>query len=281
MIEAKLKRKLFEELMVHPAIVTKNKFMYVSGYSGFDFFDSDHLSLSPETSSLISSIYVNLIQKLVENGIKINKLAFLEKSGGTVGPITLTAMISKETGLDAVVIRRRVPCLCDLCRSKLRVKGADIKPLSSGDSVVLMEDVATTGNTIDEAARIVEASGARVAAAVVLLDREMGADQRLEKMNIKLFSVLKRTELVELGFIPPTEKDVSSLDFLSDIGKTLSLSKKELTDIQNNLDHFVEKILKNKGLEATEENKKIMRNLLLAFTFGLRTKAPHIRKMES
>lgn len=280
MLDSELKKRLFKELMLRHVIVAKNQFMYVSGYSGFDFFDSDYLSLSPETSELVASIYSDSIKKFRESGTKVTKLVFLEKSGGTVGPISLTAMIGKKTGLDTVVIRRRVPCSCSMCRSELRLKGSSINPLSSNDTLVIVEDVATTGSTIEEAANIVEASGAKVVGAIVLLDREMGARSRLKKMNIELYSVLERTALIELGFIPPTVEDVSSRDFTHDLGKILSVSGQELSNIQENLDSFVSKILESKGRDVTEENKRVMRNLLLAFSFGLRTKAPYIENIE-
>ncbi len=77
--------------------------------------------------------------------------------------------------------------------------------LSSGDKVLLIDDLITTGLTLKETAEAVRAEGGVVTDAVVFLDREEGGKQQLEKTGIKLHSLLKITEIVnalyEIGAI--------------------------------------------------------------------------------
>jgi orotate phosphoribosyltransferase len=82
-----------------------------------------------------------------------------------------------------------------------RVEGV----LASGDRVLLIDDLMTTGLTLKKAADAVRAEGGVVTDAVVFLDREEGGKQQLEKSGINLHSLLKVSEiansLYELGAI--------------------------------------------------------------------------------
>jgi orotate phosphoribosyltransferase len=82
-----------------------------------------------------------------------------------------------------------------------RVEGV----LSSGDKVLLIDDLVTTGLTLQKAAEAVKAEGGVVFEAIVFLDREEGGRQLLEKNQIKLHPLLKISEiantLYEIGAI--------------------------------------------------------------------------------
>jgi orotate phosphoribosyltransferase len=82
-----------------------------------------------------------------------------------------------------------------------RVEGV----LASGDKVLLVDDLTTTGLTLQKAAESVKAEGGVITDAVVFLDREEGGRLQLEKSCIKLHSLLKISEiaktLYELGAI--------------------------------------------------------------------------------
>ncbi len=69
--------------------------------------------------------------------------------------------------------------------------------LISGDKVLLVDDLLTTGLTLKEAADAVRAEGGVVTHAVVFLDREEGGKQLLEKAGITLHSLLKISEISE------------------------------------------------------------------------------------
>jgi orotate phosphoribosyltransferase len=77
--------------------------------------------------------------------------------------------------------------------------------LASGDKVLLIDDLITTGLTLQKAAESVKAEGGIITDAVVFLDREEGGRQQLEKSGTKLHSLLKISEvantLYELGAI--------------------------------------------------------------------------------
>jgi orotate phosphoribosyltransferase len=82
-----------------------------------------------------------------------------------------------------------------------RVEGV----LASGDKVLLIDDLITTGFSLKESTDAVRAEGGVVSDAVVFLDREEGGKELLEKNGVKLHSVLKISEiaktLYEMGAI--------------------------------------------------------------------------------
>jgi orotate phosphoribosyltransferase len=90
-----------------------------------------------------------------------------------------------------------------------RVEGV----LASGDRVLLIDDLMTTGLTLKQSADAVRAEGGVVTDAVVFLDREEGGRLELEKGGIKLHALLKVSEvaktLYELGAIE--EEDLKTI----------------------------------------------------------------------
>jgi orotate phosphoribosyltransferase len=77
--------------------------------------------------------------------------------------------------------------------------------LVSGDRVLLVDDLVTTGLTLKKAAAAVTTEGGIVKEAVALLDREEGGKEKLAKNGIQLHTLLKISEvantLYEIGAI--------------------------------------------------------------------------------
>lgn len=77
--------------------------------------------------------------------------------------------------------------------------------LVSGDRVLLVDDLVTTGLTMKKAAEAVTAEGGIVKETVALLDREEGGKEKLAKNGIQLHALLKISEvantLYEIGAI--------------------------------------------------------------------------------
>jgi orotate phosphoribosyltransferase len=75
--------------------------------------------------------------------------------------------------------------------------------LVSGDRVLLVDDLVTTGLTLKKAAQAVTAEGGVVKEAVALLDREEGGKENLAKYGIQLHALLRISEvantLYEIG----------------------------------------------------------------------------------
>jgi orotate phosphoribosyltransferase len=72
-----------------------------------------------------------------------------------------------------------------------RIEGA----LAPGNRVLLIDDLITTGLSLQKAAKAITAEGGVVTDAFVLLDREEGGKERLDKNGIKLHALLNIKEV--------------------------------------------------------------------------------------
>lgn len=70
--------------------------------------------------------------------------------------------------------------------------------LVSGDRVLLIDDLVTTGLSLRKAADAIRAEGGVVTQAVAFLDREEGGREKLAKERIQLYSLLKIDEVAKI-----------------------------------------------------------------------------------
>ena len=88
-------------------------------------------------------------------------------------------------------------------RKDIRLQGRERRVegvLVSGDRVLLVDDLITTGLSLKLAAEAVRAEGGVVSNAVVFLDREEGGSQLLETNNVKLHALLNISEVAKTLF---------------------------------------------------------------------------------
>jgi orotate phosphoribosyltransferase len=78
--------------------------------------------------------------------------------------------------------------------------------LVSGDRVLLVDDLVTTGLTLKDAAEAVRAEGGVVTDAIAFLDREEGGKKLLEKSGVKLHALLKMSEVAKILY------DIGAID---------------------------------------------------------------------
>ena len=79
---------------------------------------------------------------------------------------------------------------------KRRVEGI----LSSGERVLLVDDLVTTGLNLRKAAEAIRAEGGIVEQAVAFLDREEGGKEKLAKNGIRLHALMKISEVTKILF---------------------------------------------------------------------------------
>ncbi|MBM43513.1 MAG: orotate phosphoribosyltransferase [Phycisphaerae bacterium] len=93
-------------------------------------------------------------------------------AGAELGGIPLVTVASMASGLPCLFIRN--------ARKDYGTEKVHEGALSKDDQVVILEDVATTGGQVLEAARDIEASGAVVSNIIAVVDREEGAREAVE-----------------------------------------------------------------------------------------------------
>lgn len=66
----------------------------------------------------------------------------------------------------------------------------------AGREVLLVDDVATTGSSLLHGVRAIRECGGRVSHALVVIDREEGAEEALKNANVSLHSLVKARDVV-------------------------------------------------------------------------------------
>ena len=108
-------------------------------------------------------------------------------AGAELGGVALAAATSLATSLPFFIVRNSKK---DYGTSKL-IEGT----LLPGDVVLLVEDIATTGGQVLEAAKVIQGMGATVDKIVAVIDRLEGARENIEKAGFVFESILTKTDL--------------------------------------------------------------------------------------
>ena len=108
-------------------------------------------------------------------------------AGAELGGVALAAATAMETGKNWVIIRNSKK---GYGTGKM-VEGV----LSEGDVVLLVEDIATTGGQVIEAAKIITDAGATVKKIVCVIDRRQGAEENVTEAGYKFESILTKDDL--------------------------------------------------------------------------------------
>ena len=108
-------------------------------------------------------------------------------AGPELGAIALAAAASMASDKPFVIVRNQKK---GYGSGKL-IEGA----LNAGDSVVIIEDVLTTGGQVLEAVKALESAGAKVAAILGVLDRQEGARENIESAGYRFEALFTTSDL--------------------------------------------------------------------------------------
>ena len=108
-------------------------------------------------------------------------------AGAELGGVALAAAAAMATGKNWVIIRNS---------KKGYGTGKMIEgTLKSGDVVLLVEDIATTGGQVLEAAKVITEAGAKVKKIVAVIDGKQGAAENITAAGYKFESILTKDDL--------------------------------------------------------------------------------------
>jgi orotate phosphoribosyltransferase len=109
-------------------------------------------------------------------------------AGVALGAVPLVAVTAAEMGRPYVIARKQAKEY----GTGNRIEGR----LDEGEEVVVLEDIATTGQSAVDAVEALREAGATVNRVLVVVDREEGAADLLADHDIELESLLTATELL-------------------------------------------------------------------------------------
>ena len=108
-------------------------------------------------------------------------------AGAELGGVALAAATAMATGKRWIIVRNSKK---DYGTSKM-IEGV----LKKDDVVLLVEDIATTGGQVLEAAKIITEAGAKVKKIVAVIDRKQGAGENITTAGYKFESILTKEDL--------------------------------------------------------------------------------------
>ena len=116
------------------------------------------------------------------------RLGEAKLAGVALGGVPLVAVTSVETGLPYVIARKQ--------QKEYGTANLVEGDLAEGEAVVVIEDIATTGQSAIDAAEALREAGAVVDRVLVVVDREEGARENLAEADLELQSLVTASDLL-------------------------------------------------------------------------------------
>ena len=146
-----------------------------------------------------SNYYINMKKAITEPKIlstiskliteKINDDEIDKVAGPALGAVPIATAVSLESELPLLMIRKEKK---GYGTSKL-IEGE----LNEGDSVIVVEDVSTTGGSLLKAIKAIQENGGNVKRAFVVVDRQEGAIEEFEKAGITIEPLITVNEFFD------------------------------------------------------------------------------------
>ena len=163
------------DLLRSTGAVTFGEFELAHGGTSSYYVDKYIFETNPECLSAIAEAFGDRVGE--------TKLA-----GVALGAVPLAAATSVTAGNPYVIVRKKAKEY----GTANRIEGE----LEDGEEVVVLEDIATTGQSAVDAVEALREAGAVVERVLVVVDREEGAREHLADVGVELESLLTASELL-------------------------------------------------------------------------------------
>ncbi len=160
----------------------KEKITLSSGKTSDFYIDARRVTLSPEGAYLCAKIILDILKDDAVDAIGGPTLG----ADPIVGAIAALSFEGKRPMNTFIVRKAPKPY-----GKQQQIEGPLIK---DGGRVVLIDDVATTGQSIIQSLDVIEKMGMKVDKAICIVDRQEGAGETLKKRNCQLISIFKTSD---------------------------------------------------------------------------------------
>lgn len=174
MKKAELGKKIYEISNI------KGEFTLRSGQIATEYFDKYLFEANPSVLRTIAKQMADLLPQTFDH------LAGLEMGG-----IPIATALSLHTGRHALFVRKRAK---DYGTCKL-AEGGDI----DGATLVIIEDVVTSGGAVIDAVTELRQRGATVSQVCCVIDRESTGRENLEQLGLTFTPLFTKSELEQLA----------------------------------------------------------------------------------
>ncbi|WP_325099522.1 orotate phosphoribosyltransferase [Persicirhabdus sediminis] len=182
-------RQQLKAMLLEKSVRT-GEFTLASGKTSDLYIDCRITALDPVGANLIGQLGWDTVkEKVAELGID------------AIGGMTMGAdPISLAVGMTSAVQNPEAPIQVFTVRKepKGHGRGKQIEGnFKEGDTIIVVDDVITTGGSTLKAVDAIEAAGGKVAFALILVDREEGGREAIEARDIPVVSLFSRSTLLD------------------------------------------------------------------------------------
>ena len=169
--------------LIAQASLLRGTFTLRSGRTSSYYLDKYLFTTRPEILRRLAPLLAERVAMLERDlGIKVDRLA-----GAELGGIPLVTAASLETGLPCIFVRNAKKGY----GTAKRLEGT----LEKGDTVIFIEDVATTAGQALEAVAVLQEAGASVPAIITTIDRQEGARENVQAAGLRFEALFTKTDL--------------------------------------------------------------------------------------
>ena len=168
---------MLKESLISCGAIKFGKFKLTSGKESSYYVDIKQASTNPQVLQEIAD----------EMAVLINDDKYELIAGMELGAVPLAVALALRTKIPYVIIRKEPPSH----GTGKHVVGN----IQTGQKVLIVEDVATTGGSVIKAIDVLRAEGLTVERVFVVVDREEGAEEKLKDYDVELLPLVKASDL--------------------------------------------------------------------------------------
>ena len=171
--------------------VCRGTFTLASGAQSDFYVDAKLTTSEPRAALLVGSVGWELVNETARDcGVRVDSIG-----GLTMGADWMALSIGIAAHLEDSQAALRVFSVRKSAKEHGRLKRIEGN-FSPGDSIVVVDDVITTGGSTIQAIDAIEEAGGQIAFVIALVDREEGGRENIEKRGHKVVPVFTRAELI-------------------------------------------------------------------------------------
>lgn len=163
----------------------RGTFTLASGRQSSLYIDARLTTMTPDGQQLIGQLGLSAIRAA---GWQADAVGGLTLGADPIAYAICHSSAASDRPLKAFTVRKE---------AKSHGTGKQVEgPLASGDHVVIVEDVITTGGSAARAVEAVTRAGATVLGVLALVDRQEGGREQLESMGLRVQALTTASEIV-------------------------------------------------------------------------------------
>jgi len=182
-------RAQLKSLLLEKSVRT-GEFTLASGKKSDLYIDCRVTAMDPIGATLIGKLGWDTVKtELASRGVEVD----------CIGGMTLGAdPISLAVGMTSATDEKPLQVFTVRKEPKGHGKGKQIEGnFQEGDTIVIVDDVITTGGSTIKAMDVIKAAGGKIAFALVLVDREEGGREAIEEYGVPVVALYTRSTLLD------------------------------------------------------------------------------------